>query len=94
MSGKLRECTRSRRVFLVNVATLDWNPNEDIHCRSFLSESSHSGREFKWKRFPRVTLVNVATLDWNPNEDIRSRRASLVKAATLGRNSNEKGLQE
>ena len=37
-----------------------------------------------------MALVNVATLDWTPNEDIRSRRASLVKAATLGRNSNEK----
>jgi len=33
MLGKLGECTQSRRVAVVNVATLDWNPDEDIRSR-------------------------------------------------------------
>ena len=33
MLGKIRECTQSRRVALMNVAALDWNPNEYIRCR-------------------------------------------------------------
>jgi hypothetical protein len=45
-------------------------------------------------QYRRVALVNVATLDWNPSEDIRAGRVSLVKAATLGGNSNKNGLQE